>query len=251
MNKFYNVNNYNGYNAVYSSPSLGNMHGAPLLSGFGGDAGIMSTSMNSNKSSVLSWFHPSKYGRVLTLPTKAGGTHSGTLADHPDGFFGAPGGQIRSGVNFLPMIEASFDNITDATAGAVDDNAFPAKSWGGFWFNPHDMFKYHPGQGSHITEQHFIETPNGSSITIGGGQKVSNSSYPGLLKERVNLAKALGNNRLIFHPLSNAMYINSNGSPSEGSWWSSNTTAGNSYGLPADRDGVAPEVPYVNRIGSI
>lgn len=250
FNKFYNVNNYHGYSAVYNSLALGNMYSSPILSGYGSDKNIMRTSMNANKSSELSWFHPSQYDRNLTLPTKAGGTHSGTLSTHPDGFFGAPGGQIRNGVNFLPMIEASFDNITDATAGAVDDNAFPAKSWGGFWFNPHDMFKYYQGKGSHITEQHFIETPNGSSITIGGGEKVDGSSYPGLLKERVNLAKALGNNRLIFHPLSNAMYIDSNGNPSEGSWWSSNTAAGNSYGLPADRNGVAPTATGTGRVGS-
>lgn len=245
MHKYYNVNDYHGHSAVYKTPALGGFtYASPIFSGYGSDKTIMSTSMHSGKSSELSWFHPSKYGRNLTLPTKSGGTHSGVLSDHPDGFFGSPGGQIRSGVNFLPMIEASFDNITDATAGAVDDNAFPAKSWGGFWFNPHDMFKYYLGRGSHISEQHFIETPNGSSITIGGGAKEDHSSYPGLLKERVNLAKALGNNRLIFHPLSNAMYIDSNGNPAEGSWWSSNTTDGNSHGLPADRDGAAPRSSF-------
>jgi hypothetical protein len=213
LQKKYNTYNYHGLALPYTSADVGRMFPIPYNTGYDGNgASIMSTSMNSGKSSDLSWYHPSKYTRSLTLPKKDGGTYNGTLGAHPDGYFGAPGGDINFGINWLPMVDDVFDNVnsTEATATAQD-------SWGGFSFNPQDMFKFVPG-GTMLSDQFFVDTPQGSSVVIGGGHKEYGSSYPGVLKERVTLPKSLGNERLIIHPLSVAAKINSSGALIEASW---------------------------------
>lgn len=234
LEKKYNTYNYHGLAQPYTSADLARMFPIPYTIGYDGNgASIMSTSMISGKSSDLSWYHPSQYTRFLTLPQKDGGTYNGALGGHPDGFFGAPGGDINFGVNWLPMVDDVFDAYNSAGTTATAQ-----ESWGGFSYNPQDMFKYVPG-GTMISEQFFVDTPQGSSITIGGGYKEYGSSYPGVIKDRVTLAKCLGNDRLIIHPLSVAAKIDSNGNLQDASWHDASNT---------ERDGKPRS--SVGRVGS-
>ena len=84
-----------------------------------------------------------------------------------------------------------------------------SQSWGSFYYEPQGFFRYRGDFGNHLTEQLTTETPAGSSITIGGGSKEENSVWPGTQKPMTTAAKAIGNNRLVLHPMTSAIQAHS------------------------------------------
>lgn len=154
--------------------------------------------------------------------------------EHPDGDFASYWHTTRNGVINLPTSK----DVYYSNPAGLTTNTTASQSWAMFYYEPQAMFRYRGGFGNHLCEQFVNETPDGSSITIGGGRKLEDSIYPGLQRDITTAAKAIGNDRLVLHPLTAAIKA-SNGWITESGWFDENNSE-RSGDIPSRTGRVGP-----------